>query len=187
VTILDYALGVLVAGALMLMWGMSIAYQRIANWDREFTAWAYRPNQRAAWRLFSRMGDGWVYVAYFFWLRFWGEPTKQLAETVFLAWGLGAAVKLTIRRPRHLKSWHRPRTAAKRFHNRVVGRVRELSYSFPSQHAACAVAFACSTWPNPTGIVFAGLVCVSRVLIGAHYVSDVLAGVGVGLLAWRLA
>jgi undecaprenyl-diphosphatase len=161
-----------------VVWSGVVGLNKMRAWDSNLTAWAYMPQQRFAWRLFSRAGDGWVYVLMYLALRSWGGivEAKQLAAAVFLAWGISAALKLTIRRRRV-----NPRI----YHRRALTKL--ASWSFPSQHAACAVAFACAIWPNPTGVVFAVLVCVSRVLIGAHYLSDVLAGVGVGLLAWRLA
>ena len=62
----------------------------------------------------------------------------------------------------------------------------KLSWSFPSQHAAVAVAFACAL-PNPLTIALAAAICASRVFTGAHYLGDVVAGVVVGLVAGRLA
>lgn len=64
-------------------------------------------------------------------------------------------------------------------------------YSFPSGHVACATAisiFLCcfltervraksmKVWIVLFGIVFVGLVCISRMYLGKHYLSDVLAG-----------
>jgi membrane-associated phospholipid phosphatase len=50
-----------------------------------------------------------------------------------------------------------------------------------------AVAFALALWPSPLPVVLALAICASRVLIGAHYLGDVLAGIAVGLVAGRLA
>jgi undecaprenyl-diphosphatase len=76
--------------------------------------------------------------------------------------------------------------------------VQLATYSFPSGHAAgstvfwgfaCVLAFA---WPAPKALrralmiiapVMVALTCLSRVYLGAHYVSDVLAGVCEGI-AW---
>ncbi len=61
-------------------------------------------------------------------------------------------------------------------------------YSFPSGHAArltaltAAVAFFCPAFGWPTAIITL-LTATARVLVGVHYVSDVLAGIGIGLLS----
>jgi membrane-associated phospholipid phosphatase len=186
-TVLAYALMIPV----MLIALCLEAKNRLRDLDSRFTAWAYRPEQRKAWRLFSRLGDGWLYVAFWLWLFATGDLERyNLAQEIFVAWGLGAAMKLAIRRKRRVP------TARLRWVRFGRGQDRMLnlySWSFPSQHAACATAFACAMWPIVGApwcvfpVAFALLVCSSRVLIGAHYLSDVLAGVGVGLLAWRLA
>jgi undecaprenyl-diphosphatase len=66
--------------------------------------------------------------------------------------------------------------------------VRPLrSTSFPSGHAATAAAAACALLivaPTfaPAWIAMALVMAASRVYVGAHYPSDVLAGAGLGVL-----
>lgn len=60
--------------------------------------------------------------------------------------------------------------------------------SFPSDHASAslAIAFAVLAFDTAVGSAFlaaAVLISVGRVLIGAHYPSDVLAGLGVAIVA----
>ena len=60
--------------------------------------------------------------------------------------------------------------------------------SFPSDHTSLsfAIAFAVLMFDTVAGVVFlvvAALIGVGRLFIGAHYPGDVLAGVGVGLVA----
>ena len=60
-------------------------------------------------------------------------------------------------------------------------------WSFPSGHTVNAVAIAialCTIWPRllPLGIVFATLIALSRIIITAHYVGDVLGGVYVAVV-----
>jgi hypothetical protein len=47
-----------------IVWSGVVGLNKIRAWDAIFTAWAYRPEQRKAWRLFSRLGDGWLYAGF---------------------------------------------------------------------------------------------------------------------------
>jgi membrane-associated phospholipid phosphatase len=148
--------------------------------DLVFTNWASARSPRMAWRLFSRLGDGWLYAATYLWMREMDQRplAGRVAASVLLAWGLGSALKILVRRKRRNPRIFKKRAA---FLNRWNG------WSFPSQHAAVTVAFAAALWPNPAAAALAVCVCCSRVLIGAHYLGDVLAGIAVGLVAGRLA
>jgi undecaprenyl-diphosphatase len=60
--------------------------------------------------------------------------------------------------------------------------------SFPSDHTSLsfAIAFAVLAFDTAAGVLFlvvAAIIGVGRLFIGAHYPGDVLAGVGVGLVA----
>ena len=72
---------------------------------------------------------------------------------------------------------------------RVIDR-RPLTYSFPSGHAASAVAGAITLswiWPNGRLVLWllAALVAVSRIYVGVHYPLDVLGGAALGAVcAW---
>jgi undecaprenyl-diphosphatase len=60
--------------------------------------------------------------------------------------------------------------------------------SFPSDHTSLsfAIAFAVLAFDTAAGVVFlvvASIIGVGRLFIGAHYPGDVLAGVGLGLVA----
>jgi membrane-associated phospholipid phosphatase len=172
---------------LFALWCGQIASSRIREWDVTISDWCHRPEQRKAWILFSRLGDGWLYAAYFFWMRETDTPgANRLAAALLIAWGMGSALKIVFRRRRKNPIlwhwWNNSRSAR-------AGRMFQAwgGWCFPSQHAAVSIAFAYALWPNPFAAGLALLICCSRVLVGAHYLGDVLAGVVVGLVAGRLA
>jgi membrane-associated phospholipid phosphatase len=176
---------------LFAIWCSHIAGKQIQDWDSAISDWCHRPEQRKAWILFSRLGDGWLYAAYFFWMRETGEPgANRLAAALLIAWGIGSALKIIVRRIRPQAiipigaPWATPTQWlwAWRYYKRAA-----VYRSFPSQHAAVSIAFAYALWPNPFACGLALAVCCSRVLVGAHYLGDVLAGVLVGIVAGRLA
>ena len=97
---------------------------------------------------------------------------------------------------RGLKGWtRRPRPF--RAHNGIVPYIAPLDeFSFPSGHTLHAVSFtmiALAYFPMlaPLLVPFAILVAMSRVVLGLHYPSDVLAatviGLGLGALSLWLA
>ena len=67
---------------------------------------------------------------------------------------------------------------------------RSADGSFPSDHAAAAVAIAIVLFLThrrlgAIALLVAGLVCLARVYVGAHYPGDVVAGAAVGIgVAW---
>jgi undecaprenyl-diphosphatase len=61
-------------------------------------------------------------------------------------------------------------------------------YSFPSDHATAAFAIAMAIWLRHrragwVALVMAATLSLSRVVVGTHYPSDVLAGAAIGVLA----
>ena len=159
---------------------------RIAELDAAASSWCHRPSQRRIWFLVSRLGDGWLYAAAYFGLRNHGRVSEaqHVAACVFIAWSACSLLKMLFRRKRLNPVY------ATTLHRLRRGKLRMLStlssWSFPSQHAACSVAFA-AAFPHPLSVALAAGVCASRVLIGAHYLGDVAAGIAVGLVAGRLA
>lgn len=81
--------------------------------------------------------------------------------------------------------------------DQIVLRTRKSGFSFPSGHTSCAfstaTALTLSTkkwYVAVPAFTYAGLVGYSRMRLGAHYGSDVLAGiivgVGTSLLTWQV-
>ncbi len=143
---------------------------------------AERPGPaRAAAALAAHSGDSW----------FWGiglalvwllgdPPAKAWAVRMILAIAVLAGVvliiKLGVRRRRPEGNWG------------TIYRATD-PHSFPSGHAARAVLLAIlaaawgPSWLAVVLIPWAPLVALSRVAMGLHYLSDVLAGAALGLAA----
>lgn len=96
-----------------------------------------------------------------------------------------------------LMLWQRPRPFEAHSASVTTLVSRSADPSFPSDHAAAAVAIAVVLFLahrriGAAVLVLAALVCVARVYVGAHYPGDVLGGAAIGagvavLLWWPLA
>jgi undecaprenyl-diphosphatase len=128
----------------------------------------------------AHSGDSWLWLALLFviWLlgnAFWKQLALILAVAILVTAALVMAVKFTIRRQRPEGEW---------------GQMYRKTdpHSFPSGHAARAfllAVLAVGLGPAWFGIliaVWAPLVTLSRVVMGLHYVSDILAGSLVGVV-----
>lgn len=129
-------------------------------------------------RVVSHAGDGYLWIALLCIALATGRTKAAWVGVLAAALGIGASLflKRTCRRARPVggTNW-----------GRVVGPDK---YSFPSGHTTTAVALATITttyWPGiaPALWVCAGCIGVSRALLGFHYLSDVIGGVGLGLLS----
>jgi undecaprenyl-diphosphatase len=111
-----------------------------------------------------------------------GSTRWKLASASALASaGLGLLVNRLI-----AHFWDRPRPYES--HRGVYTLSHSHDPSFPSDHASAAfgIAFAVLCFDGVAGVLFlvlAVLIAVGRVIIGAHYPGDILAGLGVGLLS----
>ncbi len=131
--------------------------------------------------LLAHSGDSWFWAAGLLATIVWGSiewrgwAIRILAAIAALAIVV-MAIKLLVRRRRPAGEW---------------GSIYRLTdpHSFPSGHAARAALLAVliAAW-GPAGlaplvILWAPLVSLARVAMGVHYLSDVVAGVALGLLA----
>jgi undecaprenyl-diphosphatase len=150
------------------------------RWCVRWNRWAA---QRALVRFFgavSRLGDGAFWYALMLAIALGGGHEGRIAA---LHMGLtGAAAALLYRL---LKRWtRRPRPF--RAHREIVAHIAPLDeFSFPSGHTLHAVCFtivALAYFPllAPLLVPFALLVAVSRIVLGLHYPSDVLAATLIG-------
>jgi undecaprenyl-diphosphatase len=129
-------------------------------------------------RAVSRAGDGYLWLALLAVALATGYTKAAWAGLLAAAVGIVASLSLkhTCRRGRPADGNHWGRFVAPE------------KYSFPSGHTTTAVALAVVTvkhWPAiaPALWVCAFCIAVSRILLGFHYLSDVVAGAGLGLLA----
>ena len=121
-------------------------------------------------------------LSLWFFARPYGNPRWKLASASALV-AAGVAL-LTNQVIAHL--WERPRPFTSHGALTHVLAARTTDPSFPSDHAAAAfaIAFAVLAFSRRAGALFlvaATLIGLSRIALGMHYPSDVLAGMLVGL------
>jgi undecaprenyl-diphosphatase len=142
--------------------------------------WGGRRVVTRGFGIVSRLGDGGFWYALMLVFALFGGAHGAIAALHMLLTG---AVALLLYR--WLKRWtRRPRPFRGGFE--VVARVPPLDeFSFPSGHTLHAVAFsivALAYFPAlaPALVTFTALVAVSRVVLGLHFPSDVVAAIGIG-------
>ena len=144
--------------------------------------WGTRSLVHGFFATISRLGDGIFWYALMAALALAGgvrgaAAGLHLAVTGLIALALYRLLKRHIRRPRPCEG-----------NQGVVALVAPLDrFSFPSGHTLHAVAFTtvASAWFPSLAILlipFALLIALSRVVLGLHYPSDVLAAIVIGLL-----
>ncbi|HER19789.1 MAG: phosphatase PAP2 family protein [Halothiobacillaceae bacterium] len=136
---------------------------------------------RRVFALASRLGDGlgW-YVLALALLATHGRSAVEPILVMLLSGGVGVAAYLSIKRfTGRLRPLHR--------NQRIEVSVAPLDqYSFPSGHTLHATNFGIQLLVlepllAPLVVPFALLVAMSRMVLGLHYLSDVLAGAVLGL------
>ncbi len=155
---------------------------RETRWCRRANHYCRRRRIHTLFAVVSRLGDG------VFWYLLMGalvladgmdglRASAHMAATGVVALTLYKALKRWTRRPRpfaadlRIRAWVAPLD----------------EYSFPSGHTLHAVSFsvvalAYYPWLAPLLLPFTAGVALSRVVLGLHYPSDVLAATGIALL-----
>lgn len=159
--------------------------QRISEFDQRISQRVrLQQNGNLAWKLavfFAHSGDSWFWMAglglvWLFTRGVWHRNAALLGVGVGVLAVLVLAIKFTIRRQRPEGEWG------------AIYRNTD-PHSFPSGHAARAAMLAVMAWglgPAWFGwvvMVWAPLVSLARVSTGVHYLTDILAGLALGVAA----
>jgi undecaprenyl-diphosphatase len=170
------------------MSNLNFPLRRISRWDVELCVFCNRQSRnftvRNLFRLASRLGDGvfWYALMAVLLLRYGMDAVPAVLHMISV--GLVATLLYKLIKGKTL----RPRPFNVYPAIVCVGKTLD-QFSFPSGHTLHAVAFSIvvvAYFPALSWLVwpFAGLVALSRPILGLHYPSDVLAG---GLLGAALA
>jgi undecaprenyl-diphosphatase len=130
----------------------------------------------------TRMGDGWLWYSIGAILLIFGGPQKFLAiGSATLASAIGIFLFRTLK---HASRRKRPCEIEPHCWSTILPPDR---YSFPSGHSITSFAIALSVGMFYPGLqivllVVATLIAASRIILGMHFLSDVLAGSTIGIL-----
>jgi undecaprenyl-diphosphatase len=163
----------------------------IATGDRRLMRYVHSwraPRWIRLWMISAtRGGDGWFwYVMALVVLLFGGSERFAAVAAMATAAGVGAALFLVLKR-----STGRKRPCALEPHC-WAKLLPPDQFSFPSGHSITAFAVALSLgqfYPSiMNGLLFCAFsVAVSRIILGMHFLSDVIVGSGIGALLGYLA
>jgi undecaprenyl-diphosphatase len=159
------------------------AWHVVERWDFLASQQFNRANQRwigHGFAMVSRLGDGWIWFALMIALPVAFGAHAGAVSVLMLA--NGAACTLLYKKMKEAIHRPRPCEADPRIHLTVPPLDR---FSFPSGHTLHAVSFSIiagtcfpvllwGLWP------FTILVALSRLVLGLHYLSDVVVGASVG-------
>lgn len=168
---------------------MQLTLAELSRLDLAATTGSNRVNRRRAWGLLfataSRLGDGWFWYALGASLLLVQGADAQPVVVLMAVCGLSGSglyklLKHGIRRPRPCD-----------VHHDLCLTVAPLDrFSFPSGHTLHAVIFAAiatahAPWLGWVVWPFTALVATSRLVLGLHYPTDVIAGAAIGsAMAW---
>lgn len=159
-------------------------FQEILTFDREASGrLRLTPGEGLLWYpavFFAHSGDSWFWMAglgliWLFGNEEWHQRAASIAVCIVIQALVVFVIKFTIRRSRPKGEWG------------AIYRTTD-PHSFPSGHATRAFLLVSLFYGLGPQIVFlivlawAPMVCLARVLTGVHYISDVVAGMVLGLV-----
>ncbi len=165
--------------------------QRLQRWLKIDVLWTERmgtlvrnPIARGVATVFAHSGDSylWLGIGALMWRFGFGLVTRvgeRMVILTALTWLCTTLMKLFFQRPR-------PEGEQKLFYLDIDAN------SFPSGHAARVAGLVVALGPllpvwGAFGLgLWAAGVCISRISLGLHYLSDIIAGIGVGIVAGLL-
>ena len=136
---------------------------------------------------YSGHGVLWLVIVAALLYHYWHDAVfRPFYQNVMAAWWLDLAVIIVMK-----MTFRRDRPATNKDDMYLTGYVDK--HSFPSGHATRASIMACvflqysffNDVHKTLIILWAALVCISRVLSGRHHVIDVLCGIAIGILQFQ--
>lgn len=154
----------------------------ITQFDIRMLFWFAKMEQKPRWclagKLISKSGDGYLQIAIplFF---FVANTNNTLALLYLYAFALERPIYFILKNT--LKRC-RPPASIPNFHSAIIA---SDEFSFPSGHTSAAFLLAYISWQYSAylGIIltlWASIVGCSRVLLGVHFPTDILAGASLG-------
>lgn len=159
--------------------------RREHGWCLRANRWGERGFVRAYFRAVSRLGDGAAWYALMALIVVVQGLEGELGSGLLASAHLAATGSFALFLYRRLKGWTR-RARPCNADDRIRAWVAPLDeFSFPSGHTLHAVAFslvAIAHYPALAWVLlpFTASIAVSRVILGVHYPSDVLAATAIG-------
>ena len=154
---------------------------------RTLNRWGRRASTRRVFSVVSRLGDGYAWYTLIALVATFGGASAARAALHLAAIGIACALLY-----RSLKRWtRRPRPYAR--HPSIEAYLAPLDeYSFPSGHTLHATSFsivACWYFPMLAWLLlpFTLMIALSRVILGLHYPSDVIAAFAIGCMLASLS
>ena len=157
------------------------------TWDTALFCWCLSRKHASrianASRLISHTGDGYLYAAIGIIAHLYDNSSgNQYVATNLLAFVIELPTYLVLK---NLIKRDRPNVAISHITAFIIPSDK---FSFPSGHSAAAFLMAVTTsyfYPELASysILYASLVGISRVLLGVHYPSDILAGACLGSIS----